>query len=120
LAVARLLGELGVARGERVALLLNDSPEFVAAFIAICSSGAIAVPINMALRLDEQLAILNDCSASVAVVEADLGKLLLADAREKLSHLRQVVVVGRDDKELSAEDSEEHGDEDRREAHGVV
>jgi benzoate-CoA ligase family protein len=120
LAVARVLGELGVARGERVALLLNDSSEFVAAFIAICSSGAIAVPINMALRLDEQEAILNDCSASVAVVEADLGKSLLADARKKLSHLRQVVLIGRDDKELSTENSEKHGDEDHGKADGVV
>lgn len=120
LAVARVLDELGVARGERVALLLNDSPEFVAAFIAICSSGAIAVPINMALRLDEQLAILNDCSATVAVVEADLGKLPLADARERLSHLRQVVVVSRDREELTREDAEEHGDRDHKETDGVV
>ncbi|MDQ2936514.1 MAG: AMP-binding protein, partial [Acidobacteriota bacterium] len=49
--IARALTRLGIEPGERVALLLNDSPEFIAAFIAICSYGAIAVPINMALRL---------------------------------------------------------------------
>jgi benzoate-CoA ligase family protein len=116
LAVTRVLGELGMARGERVALLLNDSPEFVAAFIAICSSGAIAVPINMGLRLDEQRAILNDCSASVAIVEAELSKLLLANAPDKLPHLKQVILVRREaDKErLSGDDPDEPANEEHQ------
>ena len=80
LAVARVLSILSVGRGDRVALLLNDSPEFIAAFIAICSYGAIAVPINMALRPDEQRAILNDCSASLAIAEEDLSSTMLMDA----------------------------------------
>jgi len=111
--IARALATLGIRRGERVALLLNDSPEFVAAFIAICSYGAIAVPINMALRLDEQRAILNDCTASVAIAEADLSRLLLADVRDKLPHLKQIVVVGREEstEELTTVDTEEHGEE---------
>ena len=61
LGVAAILDLLGLGKGERVALLLNDSPEFIASFISICSKGAIAVPINMGLRLEEQRAILNDC-----------------------------------------------------------
>jgi benzoate-CoA ligase family protein len=109
LAVAQLLSELGVNRGGRVALLLNDSPEFVASFVAVCCSGAISVPINMALRLDEQLAILSDCTASVAIAEADLCELLLANAPGKLSHLKQVVVVSREEK-FTTEDTEERGE----------
>src|SRR5438874_12711324 len=96
LAVGRVLSVLEVERGERVALLLNDSPEFIAAFIAICSSGAIAVPINMALRLDEQLSILNDCTASLAIIEGDPSNALLAGAAAKLSHLKQIVMVSRE------------------------
>src|SRR5436190_1486737 len=68
----RHLKALGVAEGERVAILLNDSPEFIAAFVAIQSLGAIAVPINMALGADEQRLILNDCSARTAIVEGIL------------------------------------------------
>jgi benzoate-CoA ligase len=117
LAVARVLSELRVGRGERVALLLNDSPEFVAAFIAICSYEAIAVPINMALRLDEQRAILNDCTASVAIVEADLCNALLAETASRLPHLQQIVVVGReeDGEALTTEDTEEHREEHHEE-----
>jgi benzoate-CoA ligase len=109
LAVAQLLSELGVNRGGRVALLLNDSPEFVACFVAVCCSGAIAVPINMALRLDEQLAILSDCIASVAIAEADLCELLLADGPGTLSHLKQVVVVSHEEK-FTTEDTGERGE----------
>jgi len=111
LAVARVLSELRVGRGERVALLLNDSPEFVACFVAICSSGAIAVPINMALRLDEQRVILNDCTASVVIVEADLCNALLVETASRLPHLKQIVVVGRE------EDGEKSTTEEHREEH---
>lgn len=102
LALARVLSLLEVQRGDRVVLLLNDSPEFVAAFIAICSCGAIAVPINMALRLDEQRAILNDCTARLAMVEEDLRDPILADASSKVPHLESAVVVGRGEDTQSA------------------
>ena len=96
IAVARVLSLLGVSRGDRVALLLNDSPEFIRAFIAICSYGAIAVPINMGLRADEQRAILNDCSASFAFIESDLAATLEGDAPDRLPHLRQAILVIRE------------------------
>ena len=112
LAVARVLSMLGVGRGDRVALLLNDSPEFIAAFIAICSYGAIAVPINMALRPDEQRAILNDCTASLAIAEDDLCSTMLLDATNKLPHLGTVVVVGRHEgaQEFTTDDTTEHSE----------
>src|SRR5213080_1477935 len=47
---AETLHALGIVLGDRVAILLNDSPEFIASFIAIISLGAIAVPIPIALR----------------------------------------------------------------------
>ena len=98
--IAAVLDLLKLARGERVALLLNDSPEFVASFISICSSGAITVPINMGLRIEEQRAILNDCTARVAIVETDLCSLLLTHASERLRHLKEVLVVSRDAEEV--------------------
>jgi len=112
LAVARVLSRLGIERGDRVALMLNDSPEFVAAFIAICSYGAIAVPINMALRPVEQRAILNDCSASLAIAEEDLCSTMLLDVTNKLPHLATVVVVDRheDTREFTTEDTTKPGE----------
>jgi benzoate-CoA ligase family protein len=92
---ASVLKTLKVETGDRVALLLNDSPEFVSAFIAICSSGFIAVPINLGLQTSDQKAILNDCRALVAFVEVE--RLLDLTAAE-LPFLEQVVVIARDGK----------------------
>jgi benzoate-CoA ligase len=108
--MARVLRLLEVRSGDRVALLLADSPEFVGTFIAVCSYGAIAVPINMGLRLDEQRAILNDCSASLAFVEEDLSQALLADALKKLPDLKQVVVVGREQRRQKLASEPRRGD----------
>jgi benzoate-CoA ligase family protein len=94
LRMAQALRYLGVARGERIALLLHDSPEFIASFIAICSSGAIAVPINPALRLDEQRTILNDCTARLLLSETEFAAQLLS-APESVSQLKDVVIVAR-------------------------
>ena len=47
IATAERLNALNIHPGERAAILLNDSPEFIASFVALISLGAIAVPINM-------------------------------------------------------------------------
>src|SRR5207249_11575058 len=69
LQTAERLNAFGIRRGDRVAILLNDSPQFIASFVAVISIGAIAVPINMALRRDDQLFILRDCGARAAIIE---------------------------------------------------
>lgn len=95
LRMAQAITSIGTARGDRVALLLNDSPEFIEAFIAICSLGAIAVPINMSLRLEEQCSILHNSGARLALMEDDICNTLLTHARENLHCLESIVIVNR-------------------------
>ena len=95
LRMAQAITSLGPAPGDRVAILLNDSPEFIEAFIATCSLGAIAVPINMSLRLEEQCSILHSSGAQIALMEDDICNTLLTDAREKLRCLKNIVNVDR-------------------------
>src|SRR5260221_248905 len=92
---AEILQALGVAAGDRVGILLSDSPEFIASFVAIISLGAIAVPINPALRREDQLFILKDCGAIVAIIEANAATALFqtANAPAALQHL---LLVSRD------------------------
>lgn len=93
--VAEVLHAAGVGEGDRVALLLTDSPEFIASFVAIISLGAIAVPINLALRREEQLFILNDCGAGAAIAEAQaVGSLFQDSAPANLNTL--ILVRGGD------------------------
>ena len=109
LRMAQALTSLGTTPGDRVAFLLNDSPEFIEPFIATCSLGAIAVPINMSLRLDEQCSILHNSGARLALMEDDICNTLLTDAREKLRGLTNIVTVDRND-EIEAIPGEEIGD----------
>lgn len=93
-AVAEALTSLGLGVGDRVAILLNDSPEFITSFVAIISLGAIAVPINLALGREDQLFILKDCGACVAIIEANAAENLFQDSQTELKNL---LVVVRDD-----------------------
>src|SRR5215211_7291894 len=91
LKMAQVINSLRASRGDRIAILLHDSPEFIEAFIATCSLGAIAVPINMALRPDEQCSILHNSGATVAFIETDSCNTVLTHAPEKLRSLKNVV-----------------------------
>src|SRR5690349_3901277 len=91
--MAHAIVSLGVRPGDRVALLLHDSPKFIAAFIATCSLGAIAVPINMALPLDEQCSILHNCGATIVLGEIEVCSTLPTHAPEKLRSVKEIVPV---------------------------
>jgi benzoate-CoA ligase len=95
ISTAEKLNALNISPGDRVAILLNDSPEFIASFVAIISLGAIAVPINMALRKPEQLSILKDCGASVALIEMQAAEGLAAELPDAHGDLKQMLVVDR-------------------------
>jgi benzoate-CoA ligase len=62
----------GIGEGDRVAMLLYDSPEFVACFIATVSIGAVCVPINTFLPAEDVLFILSDSGARLVIAEDEL------------------------------------------------
>ena len=93
---AEVLNALDVQAGEPIAILLPDSPEFIASFLAIQLLGAIAVPINMALSTTEQRLILDDCSARLAILDADTCSTLLTNASDSLRCLSNVLVVSQE------------------------
>ena len=94
ISTAERLKALEISQGDRVAILLADSPEFVASFVAIISLGAIAVPINMALRKSDQITILKDCGATVAIIEAQAANELAAEFPEG-GELKHLLIVDR-------------------------
>ena len=73
-AAARCRGALaahGVRGGERVALLMSDSPEMIFAFLGVIGAGAIAVPCNTLLPTDALAYVLKDSGAKLTVVSAE-------------------------------------------------
>ncbi|MEK6301108.1 MAG: benzoate-CoA ligase family protein [Acidobacteriota bacterium] len=68
----RRLTACAVAEGDRVAILLFDSPEFIACFLAAAKLGAIAVPINTFLPAEDVAFILSDSGARLLIIESEL------------------------------------------------
>jgi long-chain acyl-CoA synthetase len=80
---ARLAGHfrrLGLARGDRVALLLANEREFVYALLATLRLGAIAVPINVREQRPDLAFILGQCGAKAIVFDAALADRLPSPA----------------------------------------
>ncbi len=70
--VANFLTNLGIDKGDRIAMLLSNSPEFVITFFGIVKAGAIAVPLDPQYKLDELTALFNDCLPVALVSESPL------------------------------------------------
>ena len=65
--VANALLEMGVRKGDRVAILLSNSPEFVAIYFGIVRIGAVAVPLDIQYKVDELASLFDDCQPKVLV-----------------------------------------------------
>ncbi len=75
-----LVHELGVAKGDRVAIAMRNYPEWIAAFAAITSIGAVAVPLNAWWVTDEIVYALDDSGAKVVLADEErLARIEHAD-----------------------------------------
>ncbi len=88
------LAALGVERGDRVLLVLDDSLAFVAVFWGTVKMGAVAVPMHPLLSGEDYAFLLNDSGATVVVAEERVAARIVA-VRERCPALRAIVVTGR-------------------------
>ncbi|MFD2416924.1 class I adenylate-forming enzyme family protein [Amycolatopsis pigmentata] len=91
--VAGLAGGLrdaGIRAGDRVAVLLRNSVEFVETFLAVAAVGAVVVPFNVRLREDDFRHMLVDSGSRLLVTEA--GHLDAAPTLREVPGLRVVLV----------------------------
>src|SRR5258705_9267698 len=69
-ATARALkSRLGVGRGDRVAILAANHPDYLVLLYACARLGAMLVPLNWRLAVPEQMFILSDAGVKALVVE---------------------------------------------------
>jgi fatty-acyl-CoA synthase len=68
-AARALKSRLGVGRGDRVAILAANHPDYVVLLYACARLGAMLVPLNWRLAVPEQVFILSDASVKALVVE---------------------------------------------------
>src|SRR5712671_90751 len=76
-AAARALkSQLGVGRGDRVAILSLNHPDYLVLLYACARLGAMLVPLNWRLAVPEQVFILNDASVKALVVEQGFAAII--------------------------------------------
>jgi len=102
--LANVLRARGIARGDRVAILLPQAPEVAAAHIAIYKLGAVALPLATLFGVDALNYRLQNSAAKAAVTNA-AGVAKLASIRADLPDLSLVLSV--DGPGDGAEDFEE-------------
>ena len=61
--------QLGVHRGDRVAVLALNAPDYLALLYACARLGAMLVPLNWRLAVPEQMFILRDAAVKALFVE---------------------------------------------------
>jgi len=87
--------EAGVAAGDRVLLMMQNSPQFVIASYAILRADAVVVPVNPMTSAEELVHYVSDPEAAVAIVSAELAERV-SDANALLPEerrLRRILVA---------------------------
>ena len=85
--------QLGLAKGDRVAVMLGNSEHFVEAFFGALRAGLVVVPLNITYTAAEVAQILADSETS-AIVIAEAFHDRLGGMAETLPSLRHVIVAG--------------------------
>lgn len=90
LAVAGWVEAQGVKKGDRVAVFLENRPEWPISYFGVLFAGGVAVPLDPASRWDHVYFALNQTQAKVLFTfpQAPLAQL------QEISHLEKIVVVG--------------------------
>lgn len=85
---------MGVHKGDRVAIYLANSPEYLFAYFAAARIGAIATPFNILFKTGEISYILNNSRARFLIGSSDETIQNVMGAKAQLPHLEKIITVG--------------------------
>ena len=84
--------ELGINRQERVAIFLDNCPEFVISYYAILKAGCVAVPVNYMFKMEEAKYILQDSGAK-AIITSRTYLAMAEELRLRIEGLKYVITT---------------------------
>ena len=90
--IERFSRQLELAEGDRGCLFAENRPEWIYAFYAVWSRGAINSAVDAGAGEEELLAVLEDCRPKVVFVSRKTAEVI-EKARKKLSYRPQVLVL---------------------------
>jgi fatty-acyl-CoA synthase len=104
--VARALLAGGLGKGDRVALLMGNRPEWVAAAFGVARAGGVLVPINTYLEAPELEFVLNHSDAKVLITQTQLARHRYLETLTDLAtpSLKRVVALDAPDKNIETWD----------------
>ena len=97
--VAAGLQSLGLGKGDKVAILMNNRPEFLFLWFGLCKLGAVEVPINTAHRGDLLTYMVDKADCRLAVVESPFLDRL-APVLKDLPKLERILILGAAEEKL--------------------
>ncbi len=89
---AYLMNDLGVTKGERLAILSESKPEYGACVFASVIAGLITVPLDIKLTKYELHSILSDCEPTVMMVSQQYVETAL-ELQKELPSLKHIIVM---------------------------
>jgi long-chain acyl-CoA synthetase len=92
--IAAGLIELGVKKQERIAVFLDNCPEFVISYYAILKAGAVVVPINYMFKIEEARYILQDSEATCIITSRPYVDMA-EELRLRLDCLKKIICTAR-------------------------
>jgi len=95
-AVAHLLKQTGIAKGDKVALMLPNIPEFVYCYFAAVKLGAVAVTLNTSSTAYELSYLLENSDAKV-LITVESARKRYDGIKDKLSYCKNLIIVDSDD-----------------------
>ncbi|MGO9021635.1 MAG: long-chain-fatty-acid--CoA ligase [Syntrophobacteraceae bacterium] len=90
--MANGLRELGIQKGEKVALMMANTDVFPVCYFALAKIGAVIVPVNFRLLAGEVNYILKQ-SESVAVITDDIFDQIIQEAKKDVPLVRHVITA---------------------------
>ena len=84
---------MGAERGDRIAFVLPNCPEFLFAVFALTKIGAVFVPLNPQYTAEEAEYVLHHSETSIALTSPELLPLI-ESVRGSLTDLKRVIVTG--------------------------
>ena len=122
-ALAAALVAIGIGKGDRVALIMPNSPQMVISEFGIWKAGAIAVPMNPLYTINEFEHALNECGAETAIVltpfyekiksvqpDSRLKRVIATNIKEYLSPLNTLLFTVLKEKKDGHRVTLKHGD----------
>lgn len=91
--VAHGLKLLGIKKGDRVALLIDNSFEMVISWFAPAMLGAVEVPVNPALRGEMLAGIITDCGANLIIAHQTYVDKVLCLPSSTVGRLQGIIAV---------------------------